>query len=269
MPAYADRTDFLPPPAPGVLRALVLALIAHLLLLLALSWGVHWNHQSQEISVDAELWSALPQEAAPKPVEVAPEPEPTPQVIVPPPPPPPEVKAPDIVERKVPPPKALVKPPPEVKPKPEPPQKPKVDEKKQAEAKAKADQAAQDKALIAQRDNALKRMLNDANSGPTGTGGAGTAAHSSGPSASYAGRIRARVKPNIVFGDVIDGNPSAEVEVRTAPDGTIVGRRLTKSSGVKTWDEAVLRAIDKTEVLPRDIDGTMPASMILAFRPKD
>ena len=108
--------------------------------------------------------------------------------------------------------------------------------------------------------------LAGATGGPTATG---TAQRSSGPSSSYAGRIRARIKPNIVFPDELATNPSAEVEVRTSPDGTIVGRKLLKSSGVPSWDEAVLKAIDKTESLPRDVDGLVPSSLIITFRPKD
>ena len=34
-------------------------------------------------------------------------------------------------------------------------------------------------------------------------------------------------------------------------------------------DEAVLRAIDKTEVLPRDTDGRVPPSLEISFRPRD
>jgi colicin import membrane protein len=108
--------------------------------------------------------------------------------------------------------------------------------------------------------------------GPVGNGDArstGSAAQSSGPSAGYAGRIRARIKPNITFMDNVAGNPTAEVEVRTSPDGTIISRRLTQSSGVKSWDDAVLNAIDKTEVLPRDTDGRVPTSLVISFRPKD
>ena len=90
----------------------------------------------------------------------------------------------------------------------------------------------------------------------------GTAARTSGPSAGYAGRIKARIKPNIVLTDDVAGNPLATVEVRLAPDGTIVGRKLVKSSGSPAWDEAVLRAIDRTEVLPRDIDGRVPPSIV-------
>ena len=66
-----------------------------------------------------------------------------------------------------------------------------------------------------------------------------------------------------------DGKTVERRVVRTAPDGTIVGRRLTKSSGVTSWDEAVLKAIDKTEVLPRDVDGTVWTPMTIIFRPKD
>jgi colicin import membrane protein len=57
--------------------------------------------------------------------------------------------------------------------------------------------------------------------------------------------------------------------VRLAPDGTIIGRKLLKSSGSPLWDETVLRAIDKTEVLPRDTDGRVPSSMSIDFRPQE
>jgi len=154
-------------------------------------------------------------------------------------------------------------------------------DKKAAEVKKKADQdskrkealqAQQDvKKLEAQRKANIDRMTGLA--GATGATGApaatGTAQQSSGPSASYPGRIRARIKPNIVFTEDIAGNPTAEVEVRTASDGTIVSRKLSKPSGVKSWDEAVLKAIDKTEVLPRDVDGRVPSVLVISFRPRD
>ncbi|MFM8610142.1 MAG: cell envelope integrity protein TolA, partial [Burkholderiaceae bacterium] len=141
----------------------------------------------------------------------------------------------------------------------------KDDERKVAERKREADAQKQREAL---RDEQLRRMqgLAGATGGEQSTG---SAQRSAGPSASYAGRIVARVKPNIVFTDTVSGNPEAEVEVRAAPDGTIVGKRVVKSSGVKAWDEAVLRALDRTEVLPRDVDGRIPSTMILVFRPRD
>ena len=82
----------------------------------------------------------------------------------------------------------------------------------------------------------------------------------------------ARIRPNITFAiDIaaITGNPGAEVEVLSAPDGTIVSRKLLQSSGIQAWDEAVLKAIDKTETLPRDIDGRVPGHLVFMFRPKD
>ena len=102
-----------------------------------------------------------------------------------------------------------------------------------------------------------------------GESATGNSQRSSGPSDSYGGKVAARVKPNIVFTEDIAGNPAAEVEVRTSPDGTIVGQRLIKSSGNKAWDSAVLRAIEKTETLPRDVDGRVPSQIVISFRPKD
>ena len=62
---------------------------------------------------------------------------------------------------------------------------------------------------------------------------------------------------------------TAEVEVKCAPDGTIIERKLLKSSGYKGWDDAVLKALEKTERLPRDTDGRVPATLVITFRPRD
>jgi colicin import membrane protein len=59
------HSDFLPPPAPGSGRALVLALIAHGLLVLALTYAVHWKGETPMATFSAELWAPLPIEAAP------------------------------------------------------------------------------------------------------------------------------------------------------------------------------------------------------------
>jgi colicin import membrane protein len=93
------------------------------------------------------------------------------------------------------------------------------------------------------------------------------AAKAGGPSATYAGKVKAKVLPNVVFADEISGNPKAEVEVSTTSDGTIMSQRLTKSSGNKAWDDAVMKAIVRTGSLPRDIDGRVPTPMIIEFRP--
>jgi colicin import membrane protein len=144
------------------------------------------------------------------------------------------------------------------------------DDRKRREEQAKAAkdkqrEQADTKRMAALRQENLKRMqgLAGATGGPTATG---QADRSSGPSNSYAGRIRARVKPNITFTDDVPGNPTAEVEVRMAPDGTITSKRVVKASGLRSWDDAVLRALDKTEVLPRDIDGRVHSPLIIEFK---
>ena len=140
-------------------------------------------------------------------------------------------------------------------------------ERKKKELADKEAKKAQEQ-IEAQRNKNIERMLDKAGATANGTIG-GTAAQSAGPSAGYAGRIKARVRPNIVLTDTVDGNPLATVEVRLAPDGTIVARKLVKSSGAKSWDEAVLRAIDKTEILPRDVDGRVPSVIEIDFKPRE
>ena len=93
----------------------------------------------------------------------------------------------------------------------------------------------------------------------------GAAAQSSGPSAGYAGRIKARIKPLIVYPDSLPGNPVAEVEVRLAPSGAILGQRLLRKSDSPEWDAAVMRAVEKAEMLPRDVDGRVPPVIVIQF----
>ena len=298
MPASLDRLQFAPPPPPGMLRALGFAITAHLLLMLALGWGVNWKRDPVTLSVEAELWSTLPQEAAPRLVEPLPMPPtpipvPPPVVNVEPPKPEPAPSEADIAverenaklaearrrqlaqerearreaERQ----KQL-----EARRELEERRKQEqarakmkaAEEKQKVESASRQKQADEVKRTEAQRQANIERIKGMA--GATGaTASTGTALRSSGPSEAYGGRVAARVKPNIVFNEEVTGNPRAEVEVRTAPDGTIIGQRIVKSSGVRGWDDAVLKAVIKTEALPRDVDGRVPPSLIIGFRPKD
>lgn len=275
MHASADRLQFAPPATPGLLRSIGLAVLAHTLLVAALTWGVSWKHGAQIVAVEAELWSSVPVQAAPPLVEEPPAPQPPPTPV---PKAAPQVSNADIAlerekERKT-----------KEKLNKEKLEKEKLAkeklalEKKAAEEKKKKELEAQKKDELKakeetklvekRRQDNIQRMtgLAGASGGPSATG---SVLKSAGPSASYAGRIIARVKPNIVFTEDISTNPTAEVEVRTSPDGTIVERKLLKSSGNKAWDDAVLKAIDKTEVLPRDVDGRVPSPLVIAFRPRD
>ena len=298
MPSTDDRLDLVPRPESGELRAFSMAVVVHLLLAAALTWGVSWKSSDPTISFEAELWSNVQQEAAPAleappPPPPAPEPEPVP-VPTPAPPPPPPAKVetlpdPDIAlaqeklrkqkdaEAKK---KALA-----LAEKQEKARQEKEKEKELAQAKAKAAAQAKVEAqkLAAQKEQEAKKQAAadakfrkdniarmNALAGATGAPEAkGTALQSSGPSASYGGKVRARVWPNVIFTDDIVGNPVAEVEVRTTLDGTITSQRLVKSSGNKAWDDAVMTAIVRTATMPRDTDGRVPTPMIISFRPKD
>ena len=305
MPSTDYRLDLVPRDEPGAVRSFSFALVVHLLLAAALTWGVSWKSNDPTVSFEAELWSNVQQEAAPAleapppppPTPPAPEPEPVP--VPTPAPPPAKVEAapdPDIAlesekkrkkkeveDKKI----ALA-----LAEKADKAAKEKADkaekilkEKERAQAKAKAAAQAKLEAqkLEAQREqDAKKQAAADAkfrkdniarmNALAGATGGPeakGSALQSSGPSASYGGKVRAKVKPNVIFTEDIVGNPVAEVEVRTTLDGTITSQRLVKSSGNKAWDDAVITAIIRTVTMPRDTDGRVPTPMIISFRPRD
>jgi colicin import membrane protein len=134
----------------------------------------------------------------------------------------------------------------------------------------RAERAAQEKRLAQQREENLRRIQQEAgetsnNAAP----GTGTAAANAGPSANYSGRLVALIRSNIVFTGAVNAVATAEVEVRAGPSGSILSRRLLKSSGQTDWDEAVLRAIDRTGTLPRDTDGRVPPVLIITFRPRE
>jgi TonB family protein len=91
-----------------------------------------------------------------------------------------------------------------------------------------------------------------------------------GPSENYGARIRAAIRPHIHFNpDGISGNPKAEVKMRVAPDGAITSVKLTQSSGVPLWDNAVLHALYETHALPRDVDGRVFSPMVILFGLRD
>jgi len=289
--------DLRPRPPDRLTRGAMLAILAHLGLLVALSLGVNWKTSEPE-GVEAELWAAVPQVAAPRAMEPEPKPKPAPPPEPPkptpktetPPPPPPDRDAEIAREKRDQKEKLERQRLEEERQRTEQEKRERERERAQREAeeakreaqekkeeaerkkvelekqkKAEAERLAK---IEAQRAENLKRIQGEANA--TGApGSTGTAAQSAGPSAGYAGRIKARIKPNIVFTDDLPGNPIAAVEVKVAPDGTIIGRRLVTSSGVASWDEAVLRAIDRTAVLPRNPDGPTPPSMLIEFRPRD
>ncbi len=266
-----QRDNLMPKSSDGTSRGLAISAVVHLGLVVALAFGVNWR-SSEPAGVEAELWASVPQVAAQRDIAPEPTPEPKPAPAPKPVEPKPEPKAapdPQIAIEKAKQEKLKKK----EDEKREQEEKDKLDKKKALEEKAKLEKAKEkaeadkQKKLDEQRDKNLARIKEMM--GVDGGSPGGTAARSAGPSAGYAGRIIARIKPNIVFPDTISGNPAAVVDVRLGPDGTIVSRKLKQSSGVKEWDDAVLRALDKTEILPRDTDGTVPSQIDMTFRPRD
>lgn len=289
-----SATTLRPPEAAGMGRGLALALLAHGLLILALTYGLHWRSDSSA-AFEAELWSAVPQVAAPR-EEAPPEPEP-------------EAPKPDPraaqqraqqeaaeqqqqrdAEIAI----AKEKKRKEEKAREEAAKLEREKAAKEKEAKDKAAKDAKDKAAKeeqerkkqldakaakeakeakdaearreALRQENLRRIQGMAGGTP---GSTGTAAQNSAPSAGYAGRIKGKIRSLIIYPDDGGANPMAEVQVTVGPDGRILGTKVLKPSTDADWDRAVLRAIEKAETLPRDTDGRVPPVLILTFRPRE
>jgi len=281
-----------PPEAAGMGRGLILALIAHGLLILGLTYGLNWRSDNSA-AFEAELWSAVPQIAAPR--EEAP-PEPEPEA------PKPDLKAAqqraeqEAAEQQREAEIAIAK---EKKRKED---KAREDAARQEREKAAKDKEAKDKAAKDAKEKAakeeqerkkaldakaakeakeakeadarrealrqenLRRIQGMAGGTP---GSTGTAAQNAAPSAGYAGRIKGKIRPLIIYPDDGGANPTAEIQVTLGPDGRILGKKVLKASADADWDNAVLRAIEKAETLPRDVDGRVPPVLILTFRPRE
>jgi colicin import membrane protein len=240
---------------PGKVPSAVLAVLVHVLLAVFLFFGVHWQSKQAE-AVMVELWDSLPAPVAekvePKP-EIKPEPIPEPKPEVK---PTPQVEAPkpDIALEKK---KESKKEP----PKKEPPKKelakkelpkPKPDRNKEMLAQAERETVA------LERSRNLDKMKREIVPGT-----------SKAKDAWIAG-IVGKIKPNVVAQPNIPGNPEAIFDVTLLPTGEVLAVRLRKSSGFKSYDEALERAILKSSPLPKpDRPELFERSLELKFRPLD
>ena len=250
-----DQTD---------MTALLLAAAVHILLVGALFFSVQWRSQAPT-AVAVEVWRSGP---APLPAPII-KPEPLPEPPPPPPPPkvepkpepkplPPKVETPPVKpdiavkeekkkkeEPKKPEPKPV-----EVKkeePKKEEPKKPEPDRREDlAEALARdLKQVQQQKAVHDQRARA------DAELRQLGQAQAELAASALQRGlASYMDKIRGKIKGNIVLPPGIKGNPEGIFDVTQLPTGEIINVKISKSTGNRALDEAIERAIRKSDPLP-------------------
>ncbi len=228
---------------PGRITSFVLAAAMHIALFAVLVFGVSWQNRPPE-AVQVELWN----EPAPAPVETKPAPVPEPVVVKPEPViPKPEIalKAPE-----------KSKPVPKPVPKPEPP-KPRVDDTQ----KRMGEELAREQASFAvdrERQQLKDQLARDATTSQKRDHEA------------YAGRIKAKIRGNIMLPPDLKGNPEAIFDVVQLPTGEVLSVKLRKSSGHAGYDEAVERAVLKASPLPRpDRPELFQRALELKFRPLD
>lgn len=287
-----DHSPYTVPKEPGRWRAITLAAVVHAALLVFFWIGIDWQSETP-VAVKAEIWDMQAKEAAPLP----PKPEPTPQ---PKPEPKPVVKETPKAEP-VPPPVAkvdialekekkrkeqerkdkLAEEDKEKKQKHKAEQdkldkleKQLADKKIEQQKKADADKKRKQEAIDAEMRDKVRAEEMRRLTGAVGSGGTGQAAKSQGSGradGAYADKIRAKIRSNTIFivPDGLSGNPSAEYDVELLPDGSLRGLRLRKSSGLNGFDEAVKRAIERSQPFPPDQSGSVPGRLTVVHKPKD
>ena len=288
--------------------AFVLALVVHLALLVFLWVGVSWQSDTGD-TVEAEVWDIKVREAAPRAAgelsEFAATEQAELQATEESAPPPPAVA----VKQDAPDPKVISRPDialeqekkaekerkkTEARQKAEEARAQREEQerlKKEAETsrKQKAEAAAAQKRAKALLDQEAQRIKGGGSgggkgngsggggtrtTGPTGTGGNGTAARSTGPGtadAGYIAKVRTKIKNNTSFNvsSSIKENTPVIYEVELLPDGTLRNIRKRKSSGIPGFDEAILRAIEKSAPYPKDKTGRVPGKFVVTHKPKD
>lgn len=233
---------------PGKRISIALAIAVHLVLAGFLFYGVRWQTKATDV-VEVELVRATPQ---PAPTRVAVPPAPT---IDPPPPPAPKPEP----KPAPPPPKPDIAIKEKEKPKPEPKVEPKP------AINPFRDQLERELEKTTQRKN-LDNALHEAEI----KNAAQTATARNKAIADYLGRIRSRIRGNIVLPPEIKGNPEAVFDVTQLPGGEILAVKLKRSSGNTTLDAAIERAILKSNPLPKPEPADLfSRSLELHFKPLD
>jgi colicin import membrane protein len=260
---------FVSRPAPTFVAG-ALALGVHLLFVLLLVFGVSWQTQ-HPAPVMVDLWETLPavRPSPPQePVKPAPEPEPEPVAKEPPPPKPPDIA----LEKK----------------KAEAERLKKLQALQAAEEKARADAAKVARAdqkkreLLRQmeEEDLMQRVANEVAANEARqlkqTEARAAASKRQADVSSVVGQhrelISAKVRGNTRLPDNLKGNPEVRCLVKLLPTGEVQSVRVTQSSGNVAYDDAVVRAIEKSSPLPLPADREARAAFVpeLSFvhRPK-
>ncbi len=239
----------------GKYASIALTLAVHLILLALLYFGVRWPTPVND-AVEVELVGALPE----------------------------VVTAPAAPARPLPP-EHRVEPPPKIEPPPAAPlpkpdialKEDKKEKKEKQKPKPPAVQSAPSDPFQKQLEQELKRTSADrqraeatraADRELTGLREAQASAAKSRAMADYIGKIRAKIKGNIILPSDIKGNPESIFEVVQLPSGEILSVRPKKPSGHAGYDAAVDRAIWKSSPLPKPEHGELYArDLVLTFHP--
>lgn len=224
---------------PYKLPAGILAVAVHGAFFLLLYFGFAWQAQPSG-AMSVELWQSLPDTAAVPSAPPSPPPEKAAKPDVVQPPQPEKMVEPDIAlpdKKKV-----------EVKPEKKKPV-PRIADMiakaaGQGTGSSIADQAARERG---EREAAIGRAVDE-----------------------YTGKIVGKIRRNIVMPPDVADDARAEFSVTLLPGGAVLSARLTRSSGNAAYDNAVERAILKSQPLPLPADVTMFnrfRELKLVFRP--
>jgi colicin import membrane protein len=218
---------------PGGVRAVILALVVHALFFGFIIVGVSWQ-SSPTPPIEAELWEKLPPAAA-KPPPEPPKPEPEPPKPEPPKPEPPKPE----------PPKPDVKPEP---PKPDPEIALKAErEKREREKKKKDDEAKKKREEL---EAARKKREQEAARREADKARAAQMDARQKEFNEYVAKIQAKIRSRANVPDSVTGKPKVEVQIKVLPGGDVLDIRVTRSSGNRTYDAAIERAIRSAVPLP-------------------
>ncbi|MGV8991865.1 MAG: cell envelope integrity protein TolA [Thiobacillus sp.] len=264
------------------LAAGAMALGVHVLFLLLLVFGVSWQTQ-HPAPVMVDIWDALPQQPPPKP-------RPQPKIV-----PPKPVKLPVPVNAE---PAPVVKEVPPLKAPDIALEKRKADAERvqklkalqEAEQKARSEAAHIEAEAIKKKRELLRKMEEEAllqriadedtanETRRQKQAEARAAANKRQAELAtavgiYRDKISATVRGNTRLPDNLKGNPEVRCLVRLLPTGEVLSVRVTQSSGNVAYDEAVVRAIEKSSPLPlpaeREARKEFVPELSFVHRPKE
>jgi colicin import membrane protein len=255
---------------PGRGLALALAILVHLAFIAVLIFSIRWRNQAPE-AVTAELYAPtpVPQKAAPQPPPAPPEPAPAPQV--------PDAREAEIALKA----EAARKERVEAQRRAQAEEQKRIaeltrqrEQRQQQEAQKRADEKKaaeardrQQRMMAQLREQAVKES--DARAAAEANAQKQADARKSAET-DWVRRIQAKVRGNVILPPDLAGNPEAVFNVVQLPSGEIIDAKLVKSSGVKSYDDAVQRAIIKSSPLPKpDRPEMFQRELRLQFRPND